>query len=238
MLTRNSVWTAEKTKQYVYVMAIVAGGSIIIGPHYGPEPVATFALYALWAFLFSFIWPSDGWRWGLIIAFPALVLSGLRAVNAGTPMVLLGEAHTIAGMLVFACGAGFYGGRWSFRRVEVANAYSWRDARSSTQQYIHVLAIVTGGIIVLAPRIGPEILSAFLIYSVLAALFGFIWPNDGWQWGIWISLPLVMLTGYKMALTMQHQPAHGRRQHAGASYRFGLGGRVQRRKALAAQSRE
>src|SRR5947209_9206838 len=46
-----------------------------------------------------------------------------------------------------------------------------------------------------------SILARFwMCYGILGFLFGLIWPDEAWQWGAWLSLPLCLMAGTGMAI--------------------------------------
>lgn len=33
-------------------------------------------------------------------------------------------------------------------------------------------------------------------YGILGLVFGFVWPRASWRWGIWISIPALIILGW------------------------------------------
>jgi hypothetical protein len=65
--------------------------------------------------------------------------------------------------------------------------------RQPTSQNVIVLGLVIGGCALLLSQMSPY-LNLFLIMAIFAAALGFLWPEKVWQWGFWLSLPLLILT--------------------------------------------
>jgi hypothetical protein len=65
--------------------------------------------------------------------------------------------------------------------------------RQPTSQNVIVLGLVLGGAALLLSQISPY-LNVFLVMAVLGAALGFLWPENVWQWGFWLSFPLLVLT--------------------------------------------
>jgi hypothetical protein len=68
-------------------------------------------------------------------------------------------------------------------------------ARRSALWYSYLLAILAGLIVGLLYRyvgfrffsLSAMVLLPLLIYGALGTFFGFVWPQKGWKWGIWIT---------------------------------------------------
>ena len=41
-----------------------------------------------------------------------------------------------------------------------------------------------------------EVLMGGAIYGSLGALFGYWWPSGRWRWGLWVCLPVIIITGF------------------------------------------
>ena len=80
---------------------------------------------------------------------------------------------------------------------------------SDTNWFVHALAVVAGTFAMLVPflltRLWGEPLSQFALdimmcfsatYAVLGAVFGFLWPESKWRWGVWVSVVPVILFSF------------------------------------------
>ena len=59
---------------------------------------------------------------------------------------------------------------------------------------------MSGGIAYIAPQLGAPV-AAWLFYAISAALFGFIWPDRGLRWGVWLCLPFISLVCFDVLVT-------------------------------------
>jgi hypothetical protein len=61
-------------------------------------------------------------------------------------------------------------------------------------QYIYALALVLGGVALLLPELIPLLSRTYITFALLGAAFGFVWPSGGWRFGLWLTLPFLILT--------------------------------------------
>jgi hypothetical protein len=61
-----------------------------------------------------------------------------------------------------------------------------------TSQTVIVLGVLLGGVALFLPQISPY-LNLFLIVAIFGATLGYLWPKTVWQWGFWLSFPLLIL---------------------------------------------
>jgi hypothetical protein len=76
---------------------------------------------------------------------------------------------------------------------------------ANTTRFVHVLAVAAGVIVaplaLLFAKFVVDILGAgaqgagliippavFLSYACVGALFGLVWPENSWRWGVWVGL--------------------------------------------------
>lgn len=79
---------------------------------------------------------------------------------------------------------------------------------TKTPKYAYVLAILAGvpAFIIAsigASSLGTLLVSIFIIFLLAGGLFGFLWPNESWRWGLWIAGPLVALLGLSVLFAGQ-----------------------------------
>jgi hypothetical protein len=65
--------------------------------------------------------------------------------------------------------------------------------RQPASQWVNCLALVFGGIALLLPVFGPRFSHLFFNFLVFGAILGFFWPERGWQWGLWLAIPALVL---------------------------------------------
>ena len=82
----------------------------------------------------------------------------------------------------------------------MSGTYPNSHLKRETPQYAYALAILSGGVAIIAPQIGSPI-SAVLSYALLAALFGSIWPETAVQWACWLCLPMILLLCFDVVAT-------------------------------------
>jgi hypothetical protein len=100
--------------------------------------------------------------------------------------------------VVASASIGAFGGAKVSLRKSMHNPSVFYEYYEGPSPYLtYGLAILAGGGAILIPRFGSEVISALVIYGVLALLFSFFWPKEGWQWGLWLCLPLLIMSGYK-----------------------------------------
>ena len=63
-------------------------------------------------------------------------------------------------------------------------------------KYSYILAVICGFIPFFIPDIEPfVVLTVSLFFLFSGSLFGFIWPQESWRWGLWIAGPIVAFLG-------------------------------------------
>jgi len=65
--------------------------------------------------------------------------------------------------------------------------------RQPASQWVNCLALIFGGIALFLPIFGPRFSYMFINFLVFGAILGFVWPERGWQWGVWLAIPALVL---------------------------------------------
>jgi hypothetical protein len=65
--------------------------------------------------------------------------------------------------------------------------------RQPAAQWVNCLALIFGGIALFLPVFGPGFSYMFINFLVFGAILGFLWPERGWQWGVWLAIPALVL---------------------------------------------
>jgi hypothetical protein len=65
--------------------------------------------------------------------------------------------------------------------------------RQPASQWVNCLALVFGGIALFLPVFGPSFSYMFLNFLLFGAILGFLWPERGWYWGLWLAIPAVVI---------------------------------------------
>ncbi len=65
--------------------------------------------------------------------------------------------------------------------------------REPASQWVNCLAIVLGGLAIFLPQLSPYLAYLFINFFVAGAILGFFWPERGWQWGLWLAIPSVIV---------------------------------------------
>lgn len=68
---------------------------------------------------------------------------------------------------------------------------------------MYILAIISSLPALVFVGMGPMFISVFIIFLLLGSLFGFLWPNESWRWGLWIAGPWVVLLGLSVLFAGQ-----------------------------------
>jgi hypothetical protein len=63
--------------------------------------------------------------------------------------------------------------------------------RQPAPQWVNSLAIVLGGVALLAPSINPAFRYLFINFLIVGAILGFLWPERSWRWGLWLTVPVI-----------------------------------------------
>jgi hypothetical protein len=67
----------------------------------------------------------------------------------------------------------------------------------------YVLAVITGLAVPFIPEMEPFLVVLGLIYVGLGGVFGFFWPKVSWRWGLWMTGPMIALTGLSVLFAGQ-----------------------------------
>jgi len=57
----------------------------------------------------------------------------------------------------------------------------------------HILAIILGLAMPFISEMEPFPIILGILYFICGSLFGYFWPKESWQWGIWITGPMIVL---------------------------------------------
>jgi uncharacterized protein len=82
----------------------------------------------------------------------------------------------------------------------MTRTYSNHALEEKSPQYAYALVILSGGLAFAVSQLGAP-LPYWLVYALLAALFGSIWPHGSWQWGGWLCLPILLLLCFDFFVT-------------------------------------
>lgn len=82
----------------------------------------------------------------------------------------------------------------------MARTQSASALKGEAPQYVYAVVILSGGIAFIISQLAAPF-TAWLSYALLAALFGFIWPNRALQWGGWLCLPIASLIFFDLIVT-------------------------------------
>ena len=74
--------------------------------------------------------------------------------------------------------------------------------REPAGQWVNCLAIFLGGLAFYAPQFSAHLSRPYLNFFIAGAILGFFWPERGWQWGLWIAIPLATLGLINLANSM------------------------------------
>jgi hypothetical protein len=103
----------EPPPQYIYALALVLGGAALLLPELSPLLSRTYITFALLGAAFGFVWPAGGWRFGLCLTLPYLILILLQTMQPGGIDNLLSSPLPVALVLVPACVGSYLGARFS-----------------------------------------------------------------------------------------------------------------------------
>ena len=65
--------------------------------------------------------------------------------------------------------------------------------RQPASQWVNCLALIFGGIALFLPIFGFRFSYLFINFLVFGAILGFLWPERGWQWGLWLAIPSLVM---------------------------------------------
>ncbi|HEY0323557.1 MAG TPA: ankyrin repeat domain-containing protein [Pyrinomonadaceae bacterium] len=82
----------------------------------------------------------------------------------------------------------------------MASTFSHSIVGAKSPQYAYALVILSGGIAFIISQ-GGELIAAWLLYALLAALFASIWPDRALQWAGWLCLPILLLICFDVLVT-------------------------------------
>ncbi len=107
----------QPASQWVNCLAIGFGGLALLLPQINPYFTYTFPHFLVLGGILAFLWPERGWRGGLWLAVPGLIL-GITNVAVGPDLSELSDAAIVVVEAVIAGGVtGWLGSRYSPRRL-------------------------------------------------------------------------------------------------------------------------
>ncbi|HEX7120080.1 MAG TPA: hypothetical protein VF212_14900 [Longimicrobiales bacterium] len=78
----------------------------------------------------------------------------------------------------------------------------------STPIWAYVLAAL-GGVAAMFAFVDAAVMTLFVAFAVLSGIFGVVWPNGSWRWGLWTSAPLVLTVLLGVVLEGTPRPVDG-----------------------------
>ncbi|PYS68908.1 MAG: hypothetical protein DMF69_18600 [Acidobacteria bacterium] len=74
--------------------------------------------------------------------------------------------------------------------------------REPASQGANCIALILGGIAILAPQLNPLFRYVFINFLIVGAILAFLWPERSWRWGLWMAIPVVTLGVINFANSM------------------------------------
>jgi hypothetical protein len=67
----------------------------------------------------------------------------------------------------------------------------------------YVLAMISGLIVPFIPESSHFLFTVGLIFFLGGSVFGYMWPKESWRWGLWMTGPMIALTGLSVLFAGQ-----------------------------------
>ena len=67
----------------------------------------------------------------------------------------------------------------------------------------YVLAMISGLAVAFIPETSPFLFTVGLIFILGGSVFGYMWPKESWRLGLWMTGPMMALTGFSVLFAGQ-----------------------------------